>query len=77
METITIYDNVCHLGDNKIVVIPQGLTKQQFVARLKSESLIPSGKFTASGREYCNFAPMVVEGDVKFTTLDSIKAIPL
>ena len=74
---LAIYDSVCHIDDNKLMVIPQGMDKNTFAKRLASENIIPSGKFTKSGREYCNFAPMILEGDLKFTTLADITASPL
>lgn len=76
MESIKIYENIIHIGDNRVMVIPQGVDKMKFAARLKTEKVVNSGIFTkSSGREYCNFAPMVVECEIETVTLDEIAAM--
>lgn len=74
---ISIYTNVVHIDEDKVLVIPQGMKIEDLRAKLKSEPLVVSDRQTASGRFYVNFAPTVFEGDVKFITLDEIKALDL
>ena len=69
-----IYDSVCHIDDNKLIVIPTGMDKATFQKRLTTEKVIPSGKFTKSGREYCNFAPMIGKAEIEFTTLAELES---
>jgi len=69
-----IYDNVCHIDDNKVIVIPTGMDKTTFQKRLTSEKLVASGKFTKSGREYVNFAPMIGKAELVFTTLAELES---
>ena len=71
---LAVYDSITHIDDNKILVNPQGISKAELVKRLNNEPLIASGKFTASGREYCNFAPLLSKADIKFTTLAELES---
>jgi hypothetical protein len=75
--TISVYNNVAHIDEDKVLVIPQGMKIEDLRAKLKSEPLVISDRKTASGRFYVNFAPTVFKGDVKFITLDKIKALDL
>ena len=74
---IAIYSNVCHIDDDKVLVIPTGMKESELVTKLKAESLVISDRKTASGRTYVNFAPKLYEGNLTFVSLDKIKAVAL
>lgn len=71
---IDIYDSITIIDENKVLVNPVGLTKDQIESRIKAEKLINSGKYTKSGKEYVNFAPKRVFADVKFMTAEEFDA---
>ena len=76
-STIKVYDTVCHIDDDKVMVIKGD--RDLFIKRLKTDKIIVAIESapTKSGRFYCNFAPTVLNGKLNFTTLEQLVASPL
>jgi len=75
MNNLFIYLDFAHIGESQIIIRPKGMSDDDFISLIKTSKLIASGKKTKAGREYINFAPVVVKDvQLSFVSLASLIA---
>lgn len=72
MKKFLLYLDYAIINGNEILVRPSGMNDADFIALINTSELVKSGKFTKTGKEYINFAPKVVEANIKYIKLKEL-----